>query len=228
MPIPLKVPVEWALESLNADNRGFVQPEQITNLDNLVQQHMVRVASLKDFFENVQAYQRFKNRILVPRRYWELAIRNDPANRTYARRQIRISPSSPAASANGSRPPSRSASPTRRRRRSASPPHLPQRPKYRRGELVMTTKLGDDFTAQEIAGAPLSLMSIEQSGDECDDTDVNLPLPACRAINKVCRNYNSLRQYAPFVADGTEHSNYRLRVKYNNNNNNNNRRRNSR
>lgn len=215
MPIPLKVPVEWALESLNADNRGFVQPILMEphHLDNLTEQHMVRVKNLKDFFENVQAFQRFKSRIMVPRRYWELAIQNDAANRTYCRRQIRMSPSSPAASVNGSRP----ASPTGRRQRSASPPPPPARPKYRRGQLVMTTKLGDDFTAQEIDEAPLSLMSIDQSGDECDDTDVNLPLPACQAINKVCRNYNSLRQYAPFVADGTEHANYQLRVKYNNN-----------
>lgn len=82
----------------------------------------------------------------------------------------------------------------------------------------MTTKLGDEFTADEFRDAPLSLMSIENSGDECDDTDVNLPKPACKAINKACRNYNKYMEYLPFTTDGTEQRNYHVRVRYNNRN----------
>lgn len=61
-----------------------------------------------------------------------------------------------------------------------------------------------------------SLISIDPSGDECDNQDVNLPLPACQAINKVCRNYNKYRQYIPYDTDNTEQSDYQVRVKYNN------------
>lgn len=78
----------------------------------------------------------------------------------------------------------------------------------------MLRRLGDVFTADELKGAPHSVITIGPAGDECDDEDVNLPKPACQAINKVCKYYNAAKQYLPYRADGSEQKNYQIRVHY--------------
>lgn len=214
----MKVPFRYAVAALNATNRGYDRPYHITerNLANVTHQYMVRVTNLRPYFASNRDYQDFRQQIAVPHRHWRLAIIDDIANRKYARRQIQTNPDAPDPGGRRSR--SRSGSRSRSRSRSASPPRPPPRvrntPRYKKGELAMTTKLGPEFTLQEFGRAERSLMSIDPAQDECDPTDVNLPKPACRAINKVCKGYNRARQYVPFAPDGSEHRDYQVRVRY--------------
>lgn len=67
---------------------------------------------------------------------------------------------------------------------------------------------------REIRAADKSTIQIIPSHDECDETDVNLPKPSCKAIRKVCRRYNSARRYMPYLADGSENKEYDIKVRY--------------
>lgn len=66
----------------------------------------------------------------------------------------------------------------------------------------------------EIDSADKSTLTIDPSHDECDEIDVNLPIPTCKAIRKVCRNYDSRRRYLPYTEDGSEGKQYNFKVKY--------------
>lgn len=206
MPIPLRVPTGYAYARLQESSRGR-QRVNLASLEDIAQEGLVQVTHLRPWFNTKSAYLQFKSRIYVPHRYWQAVLEqtNNPRVQGYVKRQMRVNPShslspgsSPHASPRASPRPSRSSSPVRKR--------------YRKGELVMTTKLGS-FSPEEMAEAPLSAMYITPAGDECDETDVNLPLPACQAINKVCRNYSRSRQYIPYQPDGTERKNYLIKVK---------------
>lgn len=213
MPIPTKVPIEYAVQALNQDSRGFSNPARIgyEELLNEESQYMVRVTKLRPHFASNRYYQQFRANIQVHRGYWEGIIQNDPSHKKYAQRQMRVNPTSGAASATTSRRNSRRNSPVRSR---STSPTRRKTPRYGKNQLVMASKLGDDFTRDELLAAKRSLISIQKSGDECDDMDVNLPLPACKAINKICRRYNNYRQYIPYKPDGSEQSDYQLRVLY--------------
>lgn len=58
-------------------------------------------------------------------------------------------------------------------------------------------------------------MSIKSSGDECDEYDVNLPIPVCQGIRRVCRAYDSRRKYTKFPPDSSEDDQYIFDVNYN-------------
>lgn len=219
MPIPLRVPTDYAFAKLNESRRGYqhIQRLDLSAMRDISQDGLVRVTHLRPWFSNSQTYQQFKRTIHVPHVYWQRAMEGYPAIRAYARRQLKVNPDrSPSTSPRGSRHTSptgarRHRSPRRSPPRSPTPPG-PKTPRYRKGDLQMTTKLGK-FNREEYRNAPLSTMMIDPSGDECDDTDVNWPLPLCNVVNKVCRNYSPTRQYMPYRPDGTEHKNYSIRVK---------------
>lgn len=224
----MKIPVEYAFEWLNRLSRGFGVAPHVPKsaIATIADNYLVRVAHLTNFFKSKRFYQQARPGIRVPREYWAHVVQHDHTNRAYAQRQMRIASSAPVSaspSRRSSRNASRNASPRASPRASPSRSRSPSpRIRYRKGELVMNTKLGEDFSPEEIRDAPYSLMAIQPSGDECDDTDVNLPMPACKAIRKVCRNYNTLRQYTNYQPDGSERSNYQIRVKYGNGNTSNN------
>lgn len=213
MPIPLRVPVLYAYNKLNESARGFSRIVHVdrARLDDMAPDGVIQVTLLKPFFANHQAYLQFKRQIQVPHRRWQEVVNstNNPKVRAYAMRQMRVNPSrSTSSSPRGSAHASPRASP----RRSRSPSPVRRTPRYRKGQLNMDAFLGD-ISEDEYGDTPLSVLAIRTAGDECDDTDVNLPLPACQAINKVCRNYNKFRQYMPKRPDGTESKKYAIKVK---------------
>lgn len=59
-----------------------------------------------------------------------------------------------------------------------------------------------------------SYMTIKPANDECDDTDVNLPLPVCQGIRRVCRNYKANRQYGDYEDENDEDDRYLFHVQY--------------
>jgi len=76
-----------------------------------------------------------------------------------------------------------------------------------------------------------SLLSVDPTNDDCDDTNVNLPKSVCRGVRSVCRYYDDRKRYTNWERDdGSEHHLYAIDVDYdeqpknnkNNNNNNNN------
>lgn len=198
MPRPTKIPVVYAFDTLNANRRGYdrIYPVNIQEIESVSMNNgaLVQVHRLRNLFANTGAFQEYKNGISVPDNYWQRAIATDPTITPYARRFMSSS---------------RSRSP------SPAPPAKRGRPRSRRPSLKMLSKLGT-LTDQEIAGAEedQSVMSILPSNDECDDQDVNLPLPTCQAIRRVCRYYNPMRQYIPYKPDHTENKRYKFQVSY--------------
>lgn len=218
----MKIPVDYAWDQLSNHLRGYdhVQRFDRDAIAQIAVNGLLRVTQLRPFFRNNRAYQEWRRMLLVPHRYWQGNMELYPENRAYARRQMRVNPD------NGSRPasprmPNRRRSAGRNspppRSRSASPirARSPQRvtPRYRRGELHMESKLGE-FTTLQRRNAPRSTLSIRRMGDECDDNDVNLPKPVCKAIRKACRRYNINHQYLPLQTDGSETNDYDIRVSY--------------
>lgn len=213
MPIPLRVPLRYALAKLNESARGFPRLVRVntSTVEDLVLDGLVQVKLLRQFFNTTPDYMQFKRSIQVPHSDWQRVINQatDPKTQNYAKRQMKVNPSHSASnSPRGSAPASPRASPGRSR--STSP--LRKMPRYRKGELNMQTHLRD-LSDEDYNATPFSTLSIVPSGDECDDTDVNLPLPACQAVNKVCRNYNRFRQYMPKRPDGSERKKYAIKVK---------------
>lgn len=213
MPIPVKVPIQYAFAKLNETARGFPRLERINYgpLYDIAHDGLIQVTLLKPFFASHQDYMQFKRQIYVPHKYWQRVVNESvtPHFRAYAKRQMKVNPSRSASnSPRGSVRGSPAASP--RHSRAASP--VRKKPKYRKGELNMAKKLGR-MSNEEYNDAPSSALSIQPSGDECDDSDVNLPLPVCQAFNKVCRTYNSSRQYIPYRPDGSERKNYDIKIK---------------
>lgn len=88
----------------------------------------------------------------------------------------------------------------------------------RRSKFAIRSKLGDRWSDEEVSSADdddASYLSIEPSGDECDETDVNLPVPVCQGIRRVCRNYDPVtRRYARFAPDKSENKKYKFHVRY--------------
>lgn len=213
MPIPLRVPVGYAFAKLNEKARGHPRLHRVNfnSLDDLAHDGLIQVTLLREFFNTTPAYLQFKRQILVPHKDWQKVVNQatDPKVRNYAKRQMKINPSGSASNSPRGSP---HASPHASPQRSRSPSPIQRMPRYRKGQLTMKTHLGHQ-TPREYIGGPSSTLSIEPSGDECDESDVNLPLPACQAINKVCRNYNKFRQYIPKRPDGSENKKYVIKIK---------------
>lgn len=75
----------------------------------------------------------------------------------------------------------------------------------------MTSRLGR-VPGRAKAAAAGSILSLQKTDDECGPEDVNIPLPVCGAFNKVCRDYNALRQYVRRRPDGSERHHYDIEV----------------
>lgn len=80
-----------------------------------------------------------------------------------------------------------------------------------RSRYKHVSKLGDYSDSSD---SNASIISITPSNDECDETDVNLPLPVCAGIRRVCRNYDSRRRYIPYERDASENKRYRFDISY--------------
>lgn len=202
MPKPIKIPIEYAYDTLNDSQRGYddVYPVDMHDLERIAINNgaLVEVKRLRNLFMNGRAFQEFKNALSVPDNYWQRATFTDPSIRPYARRHM-TRPLSPVPGS-----PRRSPSPARR-----------GRPQSRRSPLKMHSKLGE-LSDDEIdrVDSDVSVMSIRPNQDECDDQDVNLPLPTCKAIRKICRYYDRDRRYMPYTPDNSENKRYRFNVSY--------------
>lgn len=84
-----------------------------------------------------------------------------------------------------------------------------------KSRIKVLSRLGS-FSDSEVSDADsdVSLISINPSDDECDETDVNIPLPTCQAIRRVCRRYGPNRKYLPIPRDSSEDKKYHFRMSY--------------
>lgn len=60
-----------------------------------------------------------------------------------------------------------------------------------------------------------SVLSIDPSNDESDDTNINFPKPVCAGIRRVCRYYDKGRRYRPYENDESERDYYTMNLRYN-------------
>lgn len=208
MPRPTKIPIAFAWEQLERSNRGFERPARVTM--NAVEEvagpddALVKVSALKSFFAANRHFVAFKNKLSVPNAAWEHVLScSNPSVRNYARRHMTGRGSSPVRAGSPPRARSPAASPRRRGRPRGKP------------SLKMKSKLGR-FEPGEMDEDDRSYLSIHPSDDECDDTDVNLPMPTCEAIRRVCRYYDPVtKRYVAYPPDNSENRRYRFRVSYN-------------
>lgn len=82
----------------------------------------------------------------------------------------------------------------------------------RRPQLKMKSFIGEPDMS--VVSDDDSVLSIDPRNDECDDTNVNLPKPMCRAFRKVCRYYNAQRQYSDYPDDRTQNRRYSFNLNY--------------
>ena len=205
----MKIPIDYAWNELRHHLRGFlnVQPIQRDAVARVAESGLVRVTQLKPLFKDNSAYRDWRRGIHVPDRQWERLMNRFPDIQTYARRQMRINPNGRAASPQRyrkrCRSRSRSPSPIRRKNASSNP----------RGRLRMLSRLGA-ISAAERRATQASILSVQRKNDECDDQDVNLPKPICKAVRKACRTYGANHQYIRNPTDGTEMRDYELEINY--------------
>lgn len=62
------------------------------------------------------------------------------------------------------------------------------------------------------ASSDESIISIKPYDD--NEKDLNLPLPTCQAIHRVCKNYDANRRYLPYKLDYSDKKNYIFDVSY--------------
>lgn len=202
MPSIRKIHITRAQQLLQNDNRGYDQPPAI-NLQELKALSnnacLIPISQLRPFFNKPKDFKQFKT--LISDNDWlPLSIR-------------------PSRSRSRSRSKSPSRSRSRSRSRSLSPPRRSRHGRGRgRDRLKMISALGRLRPKEHsVRGNPSSLLSITPAGDECDSTDVNLPLPVCKGIRHVCRNYGKNRQYQTFEPDSSENHQYEYTIHYNSN-----------
>lgn len=189
MPRPTKIPIQYAAYILNDSNRGYeTRPDKVdaNDLEEIAVNdgNLVPVSKMKRFFKTNQAFKEFKEYISVPDRIWDAAIRIHPPIRKYARRFMKNVP------------------------KSRGRPAKRQVKKYR-------SKLGT-FSDEELSEieSDSSVISIAPSDYECDSTDVNIPLPSCAGLRRVCKKYDSSRRYLPYKRDSSENKQYLLAISY--------------
>lgn len=190
MPRPTKIPIQYAAYILNDSKRGWeYNPERVeaNELEEIAVNdgNLVPVSKMRKFFKNTPAFKEFKENISVPDKIWKMAIRISPDIRKYAKRFMTNVPKPRG------RPPTKS-----------------QKKKYR-------SRLGS-FSEDEISSndSDSSIISIAPSNDECDSTDVNMPLPSCAGLRRVCKRYGSNRRYLPLKRDSSEDKQYLVEVSY--------------
>lgn len=229
MPCPRKIPIETALETLNNSNRGYSQTERLRREHLLVREFSdgvvlgstdgltVRVADLYPFFATPKDFKVYKQQLQFSPEHWSRvhSRANSKTLKRYARKYELDRSEFPCRSRSSS-----VASPRRRRgrprksprRRSTSPAR-----RTRSGRYKIKSKLGRmSREERDSADDDESVLSIRSSNDECDDTDVNLPIPVCQGIRRVCRNYDRNRRYTDFPRDPSEDKNYIFEVGYEN------------
>lgn len=94
----------------------------------------------------------------------------------------------------------------RRKSRSVSP-----KPNNRK-RLKLKTFVGSPRMSE--VSSDESVLSIDPSNDECDDTNVNFPKPVCQGIRRVCRYYDRARRYKPYQKDDSEKHRYKMKLLY--------------
>lgn len=191
---PSKVPIIYISSILNSSNRGYEYRPDNVEYDELRQLavndgELVPVSKVKKFFKNDRAFKEFKENISVPDKFWKEVIKSSPVIRKYAKRFM------------------------------SKVPSVKGRPRVKRQSRKYRSKLGT-FSDEELSDidSDTSVISIIPSNDECDETDVNVPLPSCSGIRRVCREYDSSRRYLPYKRDSSENKRYRFQISYNNNN----------
>lgn len=191
---PTKIPIVFALTRLNSSNRGYEhRPDNVEygEVESFAvnEGQLVPVAKLKSFFKHDRAFKEFKENLSVPDRFWNEVIKANPSLRKYAARFME------------------------------SKPKAKGRPRVKKHSKKYRSKLGR-FSDDEISDvdSDTSVLSIIPSNDECDDMDVNIPLPSCAGIRRVCRNYDESRRYLPYKRDGSENKQYHFTISYENEN----------
>lgn len=210
------IPVEIAYTTLNLVKK-LLKPKkvQMEDLEDMAEDgRSVEVEKLRKFFKTKKGFTEFKaTQLDVPNQVWEY-----PDVRTFQYKKFK--------QLNAPLPPSRSRSPsptaTRGRSRSPrrpvfGPAKKRGRPPTKRDKFKMWSKLGT-LTPNDVLYREdnESILYIDPSKDECDDTDVNFPLPVCQGIRRVCRTYDKNRRYTNFPPDSSENQKYIFAVKYDN------------
>lgn len=214
MSTPDKIPLVTAYDLLNQCTRGFSRPSAVSmeELENLSIHHrqMVKVSQLARFFKTRSDYLSFRDSIEVPRKDWQTVVECEPSLARFANRYLStpLTASPKKRRSRSSRSSSRSSRSSSRSSRSRSPSPKPGR----RGRFKMKVKLGR-WSESDSAEEDESLLSIDPSHDECDETDVNLPIPVCKGIRRVCRHYDARRRYAKFPKDTSENNVYAFKVR---------------
>lgn len=192
MSTPSKIPILFALDWLKTNYRGRNKPLKLITIDNLRDisgdQELVDVSDLRPFFSGVQAFNKFKKELYVPDKYWKTAMRVDPSIKEYAKKFMGNS--------------------------SVKKPKKKGRPRKKRIHKL-SAKLGE-YSDSEISSvdSDSSVLSIVPSSDECDETDVNFPMPVCQGIRKICRVYDKSRRYLPYIKDKSDDERYHFKVQY--------------
>lgn len=193
MPKPTKVPITYAAYALNNINRGYEHPERIDEEELTAlavnDGYLVPVAKLRRFFANSRFFDQFKEYLLVSDNFWKRTIELCPSIAKYARRFMKKVPKKKG------------------------------RPRKKGPAKKYKSKLGS-FSEDEISDldSDASAVSIAPSDDECDATDVNIPLPTCAGLRRVCRNYDADRRYISYSPDSSENKQYLFEISYDNDN----------
>lgn len=189
MPRPTKIPISYAAYILNTINRGFVHPEKINkdalNAVAVNDGFLVPVAKLRRFFYSTLFFKQFKENFTIDDSFWERTIELCPSVAKYARRFMKKVPKKKG------------------------------RPRTKGPAKNYRSRQGS-FSEEEISGldSDSSAISIIPSNDECDATDVNIPLPTCAGVRRVCRNYDANRRYIKYTPDSSENKQYLFEISY--------------
>jgi hypothetical protein len=181
-----KIPVTSAYESVNNVDSGASRQIRYEELEELAVDggFLIPLSRLRPWFPNARAFRAFKQNLQIPEAHWIDAARRAPHARRYINRFITTV----------------------------------SLPVVRRGnkKLRMKARLQRSESDEQLDNLDddESLLSIAPSSDECDDEDVNLPLPVCQGLRRVCRKYGTNRQYKDFGEDSSENRHYIFRVKY--------------
>lgn len=189
MPRPTKVPIIYAAYVLNDLNRGYENPAKIDadelNALAVNDGFLVPVAKLRRFFAKPIFFKQFKELMSVSDDFWVRTIELCPSIEKYARRFMKKVPKKKG------------------------------RPRTKGPAKKYDSRLGS-FSEREISDldSDASAVSIAPSNDECDATDVNLPLPSCAGVRRVCRKYDRNRRYMSYSPDSSENKQYLFQISY--------------
>ena len=184
---PTKIPVSYAVSALNSSNRGYEHRP-----DDVSYQELVEIAVNDGLLVPVSKLLKY----FAHYRAFEEFKNNLWVPEKFWNSAIRISPA------------------IKKYARRFMPAKQKGRPRTRRRSKLVS-KLGS-FSDSELSDvdSDTSILSITPSNDELDDTDVNLPLPVCKGIRRICREYDSRRRYLPYKKDSSENKQYHFKISY--------------